>query len=259
MNLINLMQESSFYFDMDVNLLSSFLKIYIFSFVVILLRYVFVSGLFYYLFWMKKIQSLGLHQKNLKPGQIRFELYWSITSTFIFAFASYLMIWLWQNGFTQIYLDFEKLNSAYLPLSFIFLLAFHEIYFYFSHVLIHRPKWYKKIHSIHHYSNPVTPWASFSFHPYESLIHASFIPLFICLVPVHPVVIFFYLIFMTMTAVSNHLGYEIIKSKNIRSFFISGEHHSIHHEKFKHNFGLYFTVLDKWFKTEYVKPEQRNS
>lgn len=249
----------SFYLDFNVNSFDSFTKIFVFSFFAIISRYLLVSGLFYYFFWIKQISSHSLHQKKLKPHQIRFELYWSTISTFIFSFASYLMLWLWQNGYTKIYTDLEKYTYGYLIISFILLLFFHEIYFYFSHVLMHKPKLYKKIHSIHHHSAQVTPWASFSFHPYETITHALFIPLFILLIPIHPLVIFFYLIFMTITAVSNHLGYEIIKFKKVRSWFISGEHHSIHHEKFKYNFGLYFTFIDKWLGTEYDKPEKENS
>lgn len=258
MELLESLQQSSFYFGMDVNSLNSFVKIFCFSFFAISARYVLVSGLFYYLFWVRPNTAQGLHKKNLKPGQIRFELYWSIISTFIFSFAAYALLWLWQNGFTQIYLKLDQYSYAYLPLSFILLLALHEVYFYFSHVLMHKPKFYRKIHHIHHHSAHVTPWASFSFHPYETLTHALFVPIFILLIPVHPLVIFVYLIFMTVTAVSNHLGYEIIRSQRIRSWFISGEHHSLHHEKFKHNFGLYFTFLDKWLGTEYHNPKQGN-
>lgn len=256
MNLLDSLQQSSFYFSMNVNSLNSFAKIFAFSFFAILTRYIVVAGLFYYLFWVRPNQSNSLHQKNLKPRQIRFELYWSIVSTFIFSFASYFLLWMWQNDYTQIYLNLEKFSFAYLPLSFILLLVLHEMYFYFSHVFMHKPKFYRKIHYIHHHSAHVTPWASFSFHPYETLTHALFIPLFILIIPVHPLVIFFYLIFMTVTAVSNHLGYEIIRSQKVRSWFISGEHHSIHHEKFKYNFGLYFTFIDKWLGTEYNKPEK---
>jgi Delta7-sterol 5-desaturase len=256
--MLDLIQSHSFYFSFDLNSFEGFLKIFSFSFFAILIRYVLVSGLFYYLFWIKKNNSNRLQKKDLKPNQIRYEFFWSSVATLIFSFVSYILLWLWQNDYTQFYLKLDDFSYFYLPLSFFLLLFFHEIYFYVTHLFMHKPSLYKRMHQIHHYSSTVSPWASFSFHPYETLVHALFIPLFVMVVPVHPVIIFVYLIFMTVTAVSNHLGYEIIKSKNIRSWFISGEHHSLHHEKFKYNFGLYFTLLDKIFKTEYAQPEKRN-
>jgi len=239
--------------------LNAFVKIVAFSFLAILLRYIIVSGLFYYFFWKRKNTFHCLHSKILKTNQIKLEFFWSVISCIIFALAFYVLIWLWQNGYTQIYVNIDRFSYFYLFISFILLLGIHEIYFYFTHLLMHKPIFYKKIHQVHHYSTHVTPWASFSFHPYETLIHALFIPIFILIIPIHPIVIFCYLIFMTVTAVSNHLGYELIKSHMIKSWFISGEHHGIHHEKFKYNFGLYFTILDKWLNTEYIQFKKGNS
>jgi sterol desaturase/sphingolipid hydroxylase (fatty acid hydroxylase superfamily) len=34
-------------------------------------------------------------------------------------------------------------------------------------------------------------------------------------------------------------------------------HHNLHHEKFKGNYGLYFTFWDKWMKTEIAEYESK--
>ncbi|MCO4756077.1 MAG: sterol desaturase family protein [Bacteriovoracaceae bacterium] len=157
---------------------------------------------------------------------------------------------LWQLGLSKIYLNFNMLSIYYLPLSFLIYALAHEFYFYFTHVWMHRPRVYRNVHAVHHQSIKTTPFASFSFHPLEALVHAAFLPIMVMLIPIHPVVIIGYLIFMTVTAISNHLGVEVITSSHIKKHFISGEHHAKHHRLMKYNFGLYFTFMDRLMGTE---------
>ena len=106
------------------------------------------------------------------------------------------------------------------------------------------------MHAVHHFSSKTSPWASFSFHPYEALVHATFLPVLVCFVPIHPTVILFYLTFMTLTAISNHLGVELLKPKILQSIFISGTHHAFHHKDYRSNFGLYYRFMDQWMGSD---------
>jgi sterol desaturase/sphingolipid hydroxylase (fatty acid hydroxylase superfamily) len=215
----------------------------------IMFRYFLMVGGAYKLFWQKNFGKI-LHDGNLAKNQIRDEIKWSLLSSVLFALSGVLMGIFWQIGASRIYLKFDEYSLWYLPISFIIYTLFHEVYFYFTHVWMHRPSIYKKVHRIHHLSVKTSPFASFSFHPYEALVHAAFIPFMITLVPIHPVVIIAYLTFMTVTAISNHMGIELIPFKVIRDHFISGEHHSIHHQKMRFNYGLYYTFMDKLMHTE---------
>lgn len=220
----------------------------------ILFRYFLMVGSAYALFWKTnflkhKVQKL--HDKNLPEQQVRLEISYSLLSSVIFALSGVVMGLLWQLGYTQIYTSFDQFGYWYLPASFFIYSLVHEFYFYYTHVWMHRPKVYKRVHRIHHLSVKTSPWASFSFHPWEALVHASFIPVLVVFVPIHPVVIISYLTFMTVTAISNHLGVELIPFKVVKDQFISGEHHSTHHTKLNYNYGLYYTFLDKISGTEY--------
>lgn len=218
----------------------------------IIFRYFLIVLPFHYLRFKKVGESAKLKQK-----QIQHEIKYSLLSTIFFSLSGYCVALLWDLGFTQIYLKFDTYGYIYLPVSFILFTLIHEFYFYFTHVWMHKPQVFKKVHSVHHFSNPASPWASFSFHPYECMIHAAFLPLMVLVLPIHPTVLIGYLTFMTLTAIFNHLGYEILPFKFINKYFISGTHHGLHHKYYNGNYGLYFCFIDQWMKTELKTPKEQ--
>lgn len=247
-------ESLSSYLPVDLSHPTLFLISILVVFAFVLGRYFLLVGMFYYFFWRvgldQPFSPRVLHDHQIKPGQMSYEIKWSFISSWIFAFFGVTLGWLWQNDWTKIYLEFDKYGLFYLPLSLFIISIIHEVYFYFTHVWMHWPRVFRAVHAVHHYSRKTSPWASFSFHPLEAMIQAAFIPLVVLIVPIHPTMLLAYLTFMTLTAISNHLGYELIGPSWIRSFFISGSHHSSHHEKYNSNFGLYFTFIDRWMGTE---------
>lgn len=250
---MNHFEKFESYIPVDLLSVQSFVIATLVVFLFVTLRYFLFVLMFYYPFWLKKsVQSsfLSLHDQKVKDKQISFEIKYSILASFIFAVSGYLMGVFWQFGWSQIYLPFDQYGYWYLPVSFFIYSLVHEFYFYWTHVWMHQPRIYKYVHAIHHHSVKTSPWASFSFHPLECLIHALFLPLLVLVVPIHPTVLILYLTFMTLTAISNHLGVELLKSKFLKRHFISGTHHALHHKRFRYNFGLYYTFLDRWMGTE---------
>lgn len=80
------------------------------------------------------------------------------------------------------------------------------------------------------------------------------VPAILLFLPIHPIVIGVYPIFMTLSSVINHLDIEVYPKFFIRSpvgkLFIGATHHHFHHAEFKTNYGLYFTFWDQWMHTE---------
>jgi sterol desaturase/sphingolipid hydroxylase (fatty acid hydroxylase superfamily) len=74
------------------------------------------------------------------------------------------------------------------------------------------------------------------------------------LIPVHIGVLLLLLLVMTVTAVLNHSGWEILPERMIDGpvggQLISATHHSLHHLRFGANFGLYFRLWDKLMGTD---------
>lgn len=223
---------------------------------IVFLRYVLVSGLFYLLFyvffrnrfWHRKI-SVKLRATNQHWREIK----WSGITSIIFALSGVGLVWLWQEGYTHIYVD----NSHNYWVSFCSLLlalGIHETYYYWLHRWMHRPKIYRWIHKIHHDSIVTSPWTSFSFHPLESILQAIVVPLIVLVLPMHVIAVMTLLLIMTISATINHLDIEIYPKHFERhwlgKWIIGATHHSLHHAKFVENYGLYFTFWDKWMDTE---------
>ena len=130
----------------------------------------------------------------------------------------------------------------------------HDFYFYITHRLIHHPRLYRKVHAIHHYSLNPSPWASFSFHPFEACVQAGIVVVLAFVMPVHTYTLLLFSAFSFSMNIIGHLGYEYYPAwfKKIPIFknLHSATSHNVHHAKYKGNYGLYFTWWDKLFKTE---------
>jgi len=244
------MQLLDFYNLTDVALFTLSLCIIVF------LRYVLVSGMFYLVFYVF-FKDQFWHRKisvQLRAGNQHWkEIMWSGITSIIFALSGVGLVWLWQNGYTQIYVDGEY--SIWVSLgSFLIALLLHETYYYWLHRWMHRPKIYRWIHKTHHDSIVTSPWTSFSFHPMESILQAIVVPLIVLFLPMHIGVVLLMLTIMTLSATINHLDIEIYPKHFERhwlgKWLVGATHHSLHHSKFIENYGLYFTFWDKWMNTE---------
>lgn len=226
---------------------------------IVVFRYFLVAGAFWWAFY--RLQPAGIKKRQiynkLPDAKLQWsEIRWSITASVIFGIGGAAMGVLWQLGWTQIYLPFNEYPLWYLPFSFLILSFFHDLYFYLTHRMLHWPWLFKKAHYVHHQSLTPSPWASFSFHPIESLIEAAALPLLVLFIPVHPVILLIYLTVMTISAVTNHSGFEVLPAGSARhwlgKYLISGVHHTQHHRFYKYNYGLFFTFWDRWLKTEHA-------
>jgi len=247
----------STYIPFDLFESSNAIKAFIFLFLLINARYWFFASIAWLLLYRPSqfgSWRLPVIKTSATRSQQIMEMGYSFLCSFIFAGAGLLLGGLWQAGITQIYLPFSKWDLVYIPVSAFFLIFFHDAYFYWTHRWLHLPKVFKRFHSVHHASRETSPWSSFSFHPLESLINALALPLIVLFLPVHPLLILFHLTLMTLTAVTNHVGVEILPrflvSFGFHRYWISGYHHGQHHVLYKYNYGLFFCWWDRWMGTE---------
>ena len=226
------------------------------SYIYYLLLYLCIAGLFFLLFWIKKISSRRI-QMRVKAGRksLSNEMIYSICTLTIFTALDIVLYIAKQNGYTKIYDDVSEYGLAYLILNLVVLLFLHDAYFYWVHRLMHWKAIYKYVHKVHHNSVDPSPLAAFSFHPIEALLEATVYILYAFLIPVHLFTLLAFQITMTTLNAIAHLGYEIYPKGFTKSPFWSWKttstHHNMHHEKFGGNYGLYFTFWDKWRKTEF--------
>ncbi|MEO8794718.1 MAG: sterol desaturase family protein [Daejeonella sp.] len=211
---------------------------------------------FYLTFYFRKN---NLHQKNkiqsdqVSASQFRRELIYSFISLVIFAISGYGLFVLFERGNTLIYMKLSMLDVLYLPVSILLMMLFHDMYFYWTHRLLHQPGWYQKIHTVHHLSSNPSPFTSLSFHPVEAVIQAAVLPIMFMIIPAHPLAMFSFLIYMVYKNVHGHAGYEfttqVHREKVLNRPLNYSIYHNWHHLKSRDNYGLYFTLWDRLMKT----------
>ena len=148
-------------------------------FAVVIGRYLLIAGLFYsvfYLWFPKKWQQRKINDRLHKDGQYKREVKWSMITAGLFAVAGAILLVLWQQGYTKVYLDVADYPLWWLPLSLAIAMVLHETYYYWLHRWMHHPRIFRIVHKVHHDSNITSPWTAFSFHPLEGLLQAIFLP-----------------------------------------------------------------------------------
>ena len=229
-------------------------------FVIVIGRYFLIAGIFQLFFyrWQKlKWVNRRLSKKEVNKHQFRKEIKWSLITAFIFALTGTITAILWQKGYTKLYITIDKYGWPWLPVSLLISMLIHETYYYWLHRWMHKPLVFKIIHKTHHESNTTSAWTAFSFHPLEGLLQAIILPLILIFLPMHISVFLLQLTLMTFSSVINHLEIETYPANFnkhiIGKWIIGATHHSLHHKQFRYNYGLYFTLWDKVFKTESPK------
>jgi len=217
---------------------------------IVALRYLASSGFFAWL----TVRLRPGHYDRLGP-QIDREIRWSLTSAAIYGVPAGLTFWSWRHlGWTQMHLDPFEYPLWYMPLSALIYLFAHDTWFYWTHRIMHWPKLFRLVHSVHHDSRPPTAWTAMSFHPIEAATGAMVIPALAFLVPIHLGTLALVLAIMTVMGVTNHMGWEIFPRWLVHSAFgkwvITASHHERHHEIYQCNYGLYFRFWDKLCGTD---------
>lgn len=228
-------------------------------FVVIFLRYLAFSGLYHYLFrvrWRDRFRHRIFHDQVSRAGsRVSTEIKRSAVVSLIFAAFGILVLWLWQAGYTQLYLTIGKGRDwLWLFLGPVLFLLAQETYYYWIHRWMHRPGIYELVHKWHHESIETTAWTAFSFHPIEAVLQAVFLPISVLIIPMHAFAFLTLLAVMTLSATINHAGIEVFPASwgrlPILRGLIGATHHDVHHKRARYNFGLYFTFWDRWMGTE---------
>ena len=227
------------------------------------LRYFIPASAAFLIFWilLKNTLRHRFIQSNWpKVSRLWFEFRYSLSTVLIFATIGTCVHLANKNGLFHIYHDFHEYGWVYFFISPIIMLAFHDTYFYWTHRWMHHPRIYKYVHKVHHMSTNPSPWAAYSFHPFEAIVQALVLPIMMIFMPVHGLVLFIFLTYMILRNVHGHLGYELFPKGFIRNKWINWHttttHHNMHHQYFNCNYGLYFMWWDKWMNTHDKKYEE---
>lgn len=222
-----------------------------------LLRYLLGAGAVWLVVnvWLqRRLAARRILDATPRPGQIRHELTYSLSTVLIFAANGTLLWLLTVNGWTRIYSSVEAHGWLWWTASLALIVVAHDAYFYWTHRLLHHRRWFGSVHGRHHASAHPTPWAAYSFHPIEAAIQAAFLPLFVLAVPIHDGAIAVFLIHMILRNAVGHCGHEVFAwhwtPRGALRWITPVTHHHFHHARNRGNYGLYFTWWDRWCGTE---------
>ena len=234
---------------------------------IIAARYLVFSGLAFWLLWQRGGEKLWARRLNRDRPMRRVilqEIRLSLLSSAIYAAPAAFVLVTWLHGGTLIYTDWRTHGGVpYLFFSAFLTLAVQDTYYYWAHRLMHHPRLFALVHAGHHRSRQPTPFASFAFDPAEAVITAWLLAAMTFLMPLHIGVVLVVLTLMTVTAVLNHSGWEVLPARlvdgPIGGQLISATHHSLHHLQFEKNYGLYFRFWDKLMGTDAMpEPAQQH-
>ena len=234
--------------------------------VAIAARYVAIAWLVHALVWGRKdgrVRGRRLNRDRPKPATIRHELKLSLLSSWIYALPAAVVIEAWKHGGTLVYLDWNRYGAVWLFVSGAIYLLVQDAYYYWLHRLMHVKALFRHMHAGHHRSRQPTAYASFAFDWPEAALTAWVLPALTFIVPIHPAVIVVLLTLMTILAVLNHSGAEVLPvwmvDGWIGGWLISASRHSLHHSHFDANYGLYFTFWDRALGTDMPPARARDA
>ena len=194
-------------------------------------------------------------------GQRRREILFSMLTVLVFSANGALIYLGVKAGVLQLYTALDEFGWVYLAASLILLVLAHDTWFYWTHRLFHQPWVFRWTHRTHHRSVAPTPWAAYSFAPPEAALQAIFLTLMLLVVPLHPIVIFVFLVHMIVRNVLGHAGVELMPRAWLAGWWgrwlTTTLHHDMHHAQGGYNYGLYFTWWDRIGRTEHPDYRQQ--
>lgn len=227
------------------------------------LRYLIIAGLAFWIFYVirrRRIMYKKIQQSLPSNKDYRREILNSLLTLLIFTVVAGIIFNPRIIPHTMIYRDIGEWGWPYLFLSFILSLVIHDTYFYWAHRLMHHPRLFKYFHLTHHKSTNPSPWAAFSFQPLEAIVEAGIVILLVFIIPIHPLALLFFMLFMTTYNVYGHLGWELFPEWLVKSplgkWLNTSVNHNMHHKYFHGNYGLYFRFWDEWMGTTHKRYDE---
>ena len=221
-----------------------------------MLRYLLMAGLAFVLFYRLKGSAWygrKIQQQWPSGRDIRRELGYSFASGVIFSGLSAILVSPAIRPHTGLYFQVSDHGWVWFVLSIPLMFLIHDLYFYCTHRLMHQRWLFRHVHRVHHLSRNPTPWAAFSFHPYEAVIEFGVFFLFLFTLPIHIGALLTWVVGMTLINVYGHLGWELYPRNTYRAWYLrwlnTSVSHNQHHAEFHHNYGLYTLIWDRLFGT----------
>jgi sterol desaturase/sphingolipid hydroxylase (fatty acid hydroxylase superfamily) len=223
-----------------------------------MMGYFTVVGLFYLFVWKWGAQRFkGLRIQATRRADRR-QILFEVKNTIIVLVAGSPMMllgsWLYSKGFIKLTMDANSIGIPMIALTFFGLILFNDLWFYCWHRLLHHPKLFRLVHSVHHKSVDVNPFTSYSFHWFEAFVLGAWVLPVALIVPVYIPMLGALSALGLANNVMAHTGYEFLPrwlmKVPVLKYMNTATFHSMHHTGSRGNFGLMTRLWDRLFGTE---------
>lgn len=219
------------------------------------------AWLFFYVAFRAAFRRRRVLRRDPTARQVYREIVYSFRSIAIFGLVTLLVVVAARAGWTRLYYRVVDRGWPWFVLSIGLMIVMHDTYFYWTHRLMHHRRLYRLVHHTHHLSTSPTPWAAYAFSPAEAFVQAGIGLLVVFTMPVHPLAFAIFMVWQIAFNVLGHCGHEIMPrwflQTSAGALLNTVTHHSLHHEKFRANFSLYFNVWDRLMGTNHREYESR--
>lgn len=175
---------------------------------------------------------------------------WVISTLICNIFITALGFKLYQLQIIRIDFSASLISAVIDTLILIILMDFFMFCF---HYLAHTLKWFYPIHKLHHTHVNTNVYSLFVLHPVETLGFGFIWLILISIFQFNYISLIIYLFLNLMYGIFGHLQKNLFPAfwhKNFMTKWISTtKFHGDHHKNEAHNFGFYFIIWDKIFKT----------
>lgn len=220
-----------------------------------------IAWLLAYIFFKRRWFHRKIIAKMPSSKEMWGEAAYSALTIIIFGLVGALTISMARAGWTQVYWKLGEHSKAWFWFSIVLAIFLHDMYFYWTHRLMHHPKLFRWFHKVHHESTNPSPWAAYSFAPLEAVVQAGIFPLVVMLIPIHLFAFATFMLWQITFNVLGHTGYEFhprsLMNSKWKNFLNTPTNHIMHHEKMRGNYGLYFNLWDRLMGTNHKDYEAR--
>jgi sterol desaturase/sphingolipid hydroxylase (fatty acid hydroxylase superfamily) len=223
-----------------------------------LTRYVIFAFAIWFILWVAlavPLASRKIRAERPKLRQMIIEFGASLRSIAIFSTIGLLTFGLERAGLLPGPALAAQWGVSWGIAALLLMVIGHDAYFYWTHRLIHDPRLFRFLHRRHHRSHNPSPFTAYSFDLGEAAIQASFVPLWMLIVPTPWWVTGVFMLHQIVRNTIGHAGYELFPARSdgkpMFDFVTSVTHHDLHHAQAGWNYGLYFTWWDRLMGTEH--------
>jgi sterol desaturase/sphingolipid hydroxylase (fatty acid hydroxylase superfamily) len=176
---------------------------------------------------------------------------WVISTLICNTLITLLGFKLYEYGILKIAFDSSSLSIIFDILLLVVLMDFFMFCF---HYLAHKLKWFYPIHKLHHTHVDTNVYSLYVLHPIETLGFGIIWLIIISIIEFNYISIIIYLILNLSYGIFGHLQKDVFPdfwNYNLFTKWISNTNfHNNHHKNVSHNYGFYFTIWDRIFKTK---------